>query len=326
MQSTDLEALAEQLIQEPDITSDEENPSEDVEAQSEAPDEDQTEIDTDIAESEDEPVEASSDEVDDDDLDDEEIDDYEPVDAEETTKLHPVKVDGKDEQWTLDQLKQSAAGQGYINRRMQEIAHAEKQYNEQFQALQQERQQALEAFKQIQNGLAPPAPPQIDFEADPIGALHEEREYTKAKAEYDEKLQQVQHLQRQQSEQQDAQTQQYLAAQVDILRERLPELVGPDSEAKRAALVQAGVDYYGFAPEEVAAVKDARHVQVLNDAKKWRELQTRKKERKAKANAVPPVRAGAKRRPETAENSARKKARERFAKSGRIEDAVELLL
>ena len=230
------------------------------------------------------------------------------------------------EKQTLEQLKQSASGQGYINRRMQEIAHAEKQYKEQFQALQQQQQQTLALYNQAQNGLAPPKPPQIDFEQDPIGAMQEERAYNAARAEYDEKLQQVQQIQRQQSEQQSAQSQQYIAAQVDILRERLPELVGPDSEAKRAALVQAGVDYYGFAPEEVAAVKDARHVQVLNDAKKWRELQTRKKERKATANAVPTVRAGAKRRPETAENSARKKARERFAKSGRLEDAVELLL
>ena len=325
MQSTDLEALAEQMIQEPDITSEDDNPSEAVEAQSEAPDEDQTEIDTDIAESADEPVEASS-EVDDDDLDDDEIDDDEPAEQAAQPVLYDVKIDGKMEKQTLEQLKQSASGQGYINRRMQELSQVEKQYNEQFQALQQQQQQTLALYNQAQNGLAPPAPPQIDFEADPIGALHEEREYNKAKAEYDEKLQQVQQIQRQQSEQQDVQSQQYIAAQVDILRERLPELVGPDSEAKRAALVQAGVDYYGFAPEEVAAVKDARHVQVLNDAKKWRELQTRKKERKATANAVPPVRAGAKRRPETAENSARKKARERFAKSGRIEDAVELLL
>jgi hypothetical protein len=325
MQSTDLEALAEQMIQEPDITSEDDNPSEAVEAQSEAPDEDQTEIDTDIAESDDEPVEAPS-EVDDDDLDDEEIDADEPPEQAAEPVLYDVKIDGKMEKQTLEQLKQSASGQGYINRRMQEIAHAERQYKEQFQALQQQQQQTLALYNHAQNGLAPPAPPQIDFEQDPIGAMQEERAYNAAKAEYDEKLQQVQQIQRHQSEQQDAQSQQYIEAQVDILRERLPELVGPDSEAKRAALVQAGVDYYGFAPEEVAAVKDARHVQVLNDAKKWRELQTRKKERKATANAVPTVRAGAKRRPETAENSARKKARERFAKSGRLEDAVELLL
>ena len=35
MQSTDLDALAEQMIQEPDITSEDDNPSEAVEAQSE---------------------------------------------------------------------------------------------------------------------------------------------------------------------------------------------------------------------------------------------------------------------------------------------------
>ena len=56
------------------------------------------------------------------DLDDVELDTTPEIEATEETNFIPVKVNGKEEMWTLDQLKQSAAGQGYINQRMQEIA------------------------------------------------------------------------------------------------------------------------------------------------------------------------------------------------------------
>jgi hypothetical protein len=74
------------------------------------------------------------------DLDDVEFDTTPEVEAAEETNLIPVKVNGKEEMWTLDQLKQSAAGQGYINQRMQEIAQVEKQYKAQAQQLAQQQQ------------------------------------------------------------------------------------------------------------------------------------------------------------------------------------------
>ena len=55
------------------------------------------------------------------------VDDEDPVEATEDTKLIPIKVDGKEEHWTLDQLKQSAAGQAAINKRFQEAAEVRKQ-------------------------------------------------------------------------------------------------------------------------------------------------------------------------------------------------------
>ena len=78
-----------------------------------------------------EPTQEFESDDDDVDLDDVELDETTPeLEGTEETNFIPVKVNGKEEMWTLDQLKQSAAGQGYINQRMQEIAQVEKQYKE----------------------------------------------------------------------------------------------------------------------------------------------------------------------------------------------------
>ena len=80
-----------------------------------------------------EPTQEFESDDDDVDLDDVELDTTPEIEATEETNFIPVKVNGKEEMWTLDQLKQSAAGQGYINQRMQEVAQLEKQYKTQAQ-------------------------------------------------------------------------------------------------------------------------------------------------------------------------------------------------
>ena len=115
--------------------------------------------------------------------------DYEAEDVEieteqvETTDhLYPVKIDGKEEMWTLDKLQQSAAGQGYINKRMQEIASVEKNYKSELEALTAQRQQMLAFFEQAQNGIQEPTPPSSElFNDDPIGYMQEKLKYCFAK-------------------------------------------------------------------------------------------------------------------------------------------------
>ena len=58
---------------------------------------------------------------------------------EETEPLYDVKVDGEVQKWTLSQLQQSASGQGYLNKRMQETATIRKQAEEAYQQVQKQR-------------------------------------------------------------------------------------------------------------------------------------------------------------------------------------------
>ncbi len=306
----------------------EENQSEAVEA-AETPTQDvESEAVEDVAESDDD-VEASGDDIEDAEyVEDDQIDDDDLVEAAEDTNLIPVTVNGKEERWTLDQLKQSAAGQGYINQKMQENAALEKQLKEQSQALAQQQQEILAMYQNAQQGgLQAPTPPTKElFDQDPIGYMEAKLQYDEAKATHDQRLTELHGMQQQQAKQQQEAQQAYLAEQAQVLTQHIPELADPEKGEKlKSSLIETGV-YYGWTPEEMSKVADARYVRALNDARKYRQLVANKQKSQAKAKGVRPVvKAGAKKRPD-GQAATRKKAQQRLQKSGSIDDALSLML
>ena len=325
MEATSLDnAVEAMLAPEPS----EENQSEAVEA-AETPTQDvESEAVEDVAESNDD-VEASGDDIEDAEyVEDDQIDDDDLVEAAEDTNLIPVKINGKEERWTLDQLKQSAAGQGYINQKMQENAALEKQYKQQAQALAQQQQQVLAMYQQAQQGgLQAPTPPSKElFDQDPIGYMEAKLTYDEAKAAHDQQLYQLQGMQQQQAQQQQAARQAYLAEQAEVLKQYIPEIADPKKgEMLKTEIMDTGI-HYGFTPEEMAGVSDARYVRALNDARKYRQLVANKQKSQSKADGVRPVvKAGAKKRPD-GQAATRKKAQQRLQKTGSIDDALSLML
>jgi hypothetical protein len=322
MESTTLDDAVESLLAPSEETSEGSNFDEAVDAMIE-PDDDQTE-EVEVADEEQDDVEASSDEYDDVEIDDEDL-----VEAQaEDTNLIPVKVDGKEEMWTLDQLKQSAAGQAAINKRFQEAAEARKQIEQRAAALQQQQQQLLQLHQQAQNGgLQAPTPPTRElFESDPIGYMEEKLKYDESKAQYDQNLFQMQQMQQQQAQRQTQAHQSYLQEQAEILKQHIPEMADPEKgERLKGELVNVGMEY-GFTADEMAAVSDARYVRALNDARKYRALVAKRKSTQAKGEkARPVVKAGAKKR-QDGNVATRKKAQSRLQKTGSIDDALSLIL
>jgi len=322
MESTTLDAAVESLLAPAKDNSGGDNLDEAVNSMIE-PDDDQSE-EVEFADEDQDDVEASSD----DDYDDAEIDDDDLVEAPaEDTNLISVKVDGKEERWTLDQLKQSAAGQAAINKRFQEVAEARKQIQQHAAALQQQQQQVMQLHQQAQNGgLQAPIPPTRElFESDPIGYMEEKLKYDENKAQYDQNMYQLQNVQRQRAQAQQAAHQTYLQEQAQVLTQFIPEIADPKrGEAIKNALVDTGVSY-GFTPEEMQNVTDARYVRALNDARKYRELVAKRKSTQSKGEkARPVVKAGAKKRPESNADT-RRKAQTRLQKSGSDADALSLM-
>ena len=315
MESTTLEQAAESLLAPAEDNSGGDNLDEAVNSMIE-PDDGQSE-EVEVEDEDQDDVAASSD----DDYDDVEIDDEDPVEAQaEDTNVFSVKVDGKEEQWTLDQLKQSAAGQAAINKRFQEVAEARKQIQQHATALQQQQQQIMQLHQQAQNGglQAPTAPTRELFESDPIGYMEEKLKFDENKAQYDQNLYQVQ--------QQQAQAQQsYLQGQAEVLKQYIPEIADPEKGEKlKGDIMNAGMDY-GFTAEEMAGVSDARYVRALNDARKYRELVAKRKSTQSKGEkARPVVKAGAKKRQE-GNAVTRKKAETRLQKTGSDADALSLM-
>jgi len=306
----------------------EENQSEAVETTEALTQDVESEAVKDVAESNDD-VEASGDDIEDAEyVEDDQIDDDDLVGAAEDTNLIPVKINGKEERWTLDQLKQSAAGQGYINQKMQENAALEKHYKEQAQALAQQQQQVLAMYQQAQQGgLQAPTPPSKElFDQDPIGYMEAKLTYDEAKAAHDQQLYQLQGMHQQQAQQQQAARQAYLAEQAEVLKQYIPEIADPKKgEMLKTEIMDTGM-HYGFTPEEMAGVSDARYVRALNDARKYRQLVANKQKSQSKADgARPVVKAGAKKRPD-GQAATRKKAHQRLQKTGSIDDALSLML
>ena len=261
--------------------------------------------------------------------DDVEIDDEDPVEAQaEDTNFIPVKVDGKEEMWTLDQLKQSAAGQAAINKRFQEVAEARKQIQQHGAALQQQQQQVAQLYQQAQQGgLQAPTPPTRElFESDPIGYMEEKLKFDEAKAQYDQNMQQYQAVQQQQTQSQRAAEQAHLQEQAEELQRYIPEFADPE---KRTAFIQntsnKAKQHYGLTDDQIGTVKTAVETRILSDAIKYRELVAKRKSVQSKGEkARPMVKAGARKRPDSNADT-RKKAQVRLQKTGSDADALSLM-
>jgi hypothetical protein len=257
----------------------------------------------------------------------EEEDDEDADEAEESTpELYTVKVDGKEEQVSLDDLKRGYSGQQYVQKGMQEAANLRKQAELVYQALMNERAMVAQA---IQGGIPqPPAEPSKDmFESDPIGFMEAKLKYDDQLKEYNERMGQFQQIAEQQGQAQQAAQRAYLEREMETLKQVVPEFADPQKASQvRDRLVTMGQEIYGYEPNEISAVMDHRAIRVLNDAIKYQELMSGKKqaERKAKPKPKRTVRAGAKK---TASNAnAERQTRQKLKKSGNINDALSLIL
>ena len=215
--------------------------------------------------------------------------DEEEGQEEEAPSTFTVKVDGKDVEVTLQDLMRSYSGDAYIQKGMREAAEAKKEAARVFEALQTEQAKFLQAVQTVQQQgfIAPPTPPDIAMSrTDPIGYLQAKAEYDQQANAYQAQQAQIQQVSAQQKALQDQARAQFLAEQKRLLAERLPDLADPVKAPEVTRKIrQVGMDAYGFSEEELGAVIDARHVQVLHDAMKWRELQSGKAQPK---KAEPP--------------------------------------
>lgn len=275
-------------------------------------------------------VEAEFEEVESDD-DSEVEDEYE--DAEEAEEpapdLYTVKVDGKEEEVSLEDLKRGYSGQKYVQKGMQEAAAMRKQAEEVYANLLNERQQIGQLLQYAQNGLpqAPVAPTKEQFDSDPIGYMEAKMQYDEAKAAYDGQMGQLQQVVSQQGQAMQYAQRAYLEREMETLKAVVPEFAEPDTAAQaRDRLVTMGQEIYGYDAGEIGAVMDHRAIRVLHDAIKYQELMSGKQAAvtKAKPKAKRTVRAGAKKT--RSNKDAERQTRQRLKKSGSIDDALNLIL
>ena len=248
---------------------------------------------------------------------------------DDSEALFDVTIDGKPQRWTLSQLKQSAAGQGYIQQKMRENAEAARQLQEREAQLAQQQQAVLNMYQQMQQGdFSAPKPPSKELlESDPIGYMQEKEAYEEAMGEYNAKVQQLQQMQQQQSQMSQQQKMAHRQEQMQLLQQRVPDFADPQKYEKAAQdMLRGGQEYYGVPQEALMALTDAVEIEILYDAVRYRRMQANRKNVDAKAKqAKPMVKAGAK-RVQDGVTATRRKAEQQFRKSGSIEDALSLMI
>jgi len=322
VEATDLQSAVDQLIAPAQEETGETNQVEAEEAVVE-PEAEEVEVEA-VEETEElDELEASEE-----DYEDVEIETEDEVEATEENNLIPVKIDGKEEHWTMDQLKQSAAGQGAISNRFQEIAQTRKQLEDREVGLAQREQQIAQMYSQAQEGFAsPPKLPDANLaESDPVSYMEQKAKYDVDLQQYQNQQYQIQQLNTQRQKQADEQHQVYLAEQADIIKAKIPELADSSkSKPHWDALMGVGREY-GFSDQEIALTADARYIEMANDAMKYKRIVANRKKAEAKGKkAKPVVKAGAKKVADPV-NSTRRKQQQRLQKSGRIEDAIDLIM
>lgn len=220
--------------------------------------------------------------------------DEEDTAQEQAPSKYTVKVDGKEIEVTLDDLKRSFSGQAYIQKGMQEAAEARKQATDLYQALQTEQAKFMQVVQSIQEQgfKAPPQAPDISMmDKDPIGYMQAEARYRKEASEYQAQQMQIQQTAAAQRQMQEKALAEFVAEQGKVLQSRIPEFADPNKAREVTAKIRSTAsEAYGFSDQELGGIVDARHVLVLHDAMKWRELQAaRTKQAPAAPKSIKPV-------------------------------------
>jgi len=306
-------------------------------AQEETGETNQVEEETSVApEAEEVEVEAveETDELDELEVSDEELldADIEATDIEEETvepEYYTVKTDGKEETVTIDQLKQSYSGQSAINKRFQEVAEMRKQVEQKTSEILQREQMVNYLYNQSQQQgfMSPPKlPDQALAESDPVSYMEQRAKYDADLQSYQQQQTQMQQLQQQQQRQADEQYQSFVAEQAEIIKGKIPELANPEKSQAHWQLLMNSAKEYGFSDDEIAATADARYIQMANDAMKFRRIVANRKKAEAKGKkAKPVVKAGAKKVADP-EGSLKRKQFAKLQKTGRMEDAIDLIM
>jgi hypothetical protein len=268
--------------------------------------------------------------------DDEEFDDEdEELDEEQTDveeeALQPqtftVKVDGQEVEVTQDELINGYSRQQDYTRKTQELSQQRKTIEQQQTELAQRDaiySQLLPKMEaQLKGELANEPDWNTLYEDDPVGYVREKQLWDEKKEKLSAVSAEQQRLQQEAMVKQQTQLQQFVEYGNQKLLEIIPEWQNQEVALKeKAAISEYAVNTLGYTPEEIQQVYDYRALLGLRNAwlnSKTVEATKKKPTQKAPARVARP---GTTNRPKSA--APVKKAKQRLAKSGKVQDAAKV--
>ena len=203
-----------------------------------------------------------------------ETEDDEEPDTKPAADLHKVKVDGKEIEVTLDDLKKSYSFEKHLTQKSQKVAEKEKYLDGEYHATQAERARYNEMLGQLEAALDSLAPDVPDWDKllkeNPI-------EYTVKRAELEqhrERLANVQAERQQVSKLQQEHAARVTAQQIVEESAKLTAAIPEWADEKVAQegaqkLVEYAAEKYGYTTEDLAEVTDHRLFVILDKARRW---------------------------------------------------------
>tara|TARA_R100001530_G_scaffold534_2_gene846 strand:- start:1123 stop:2151 length:1029 start_codon:yes stop_codon:yes gene_type:complete len=263
----------------------------------------------------------------------EDLDDDAQEEETQETDTYTIKVDGKDVDVTLDELKKGYSRHADYTRKSQVLSEQRQRADQELVATQQERQRYLTQLEQIgkQADSEMEKYKKLDWnkikDDDPMDYMAKRdayRELQDNKKKLEEEEQNVLAKQQQEAGQRWHET---LVQQQDVLKNKLPEWVNPETGPKLKSQIKAYAlsSDIGFTEQEVSSLVDARSVMVLHKAMLYDKLKQTKIAKK-KTRVVPKVT-----KPGTgvskADVSSEKHAqlRRKAKSSGKVDDAAKYL-
>ena len=263
-------------------------------------------------------------------LEDDFVEDQEQTDVVEEAQqpqTFTVKVDGQEVEVTQEELINGYSRQQDYTRKTQELAHQRKTFEQQQAELAQRDaiySQLLPKMEaQLQGELANEPDWDTLYNDDPVGYVREKQLWDQKK----EKLQAVtaeqQRLQQETMQSQQEQIRQMVEYGNQKLLEIIPEWQNPEvATQEKVAISEYAVNVLGYTPEEIQQVYDYRALLGLRNA--WLNSKTQQAVKKKPTQKAPArvARPGTTNRPKTA--TPVKKAKQRLAKSGKVQDAAKV--
>lgn len=245
----------------------------------------------------------------------------------EQPQLYKVKIDGIEQEVTLDELQRGYSRQQDYTRKTQELSHQRKLIEQQQSELSQRDAVYSQLLPKMEAQLKGDLQNEPDWqklsEDDPIAYVREKQVWDQKK----EKLQAVQAEQQRIQQEFLVQQQQQIAQAVQYGQQKLLEIIPEWSDEKiatkeKGAIREYGINVLGYTPEEMDQIYDYRALLGLRSA--WLQSKTAEATKK-KPTQKASVRAG-KPGSSTRKVSAapEKKLRQNLRKTGKTKDAAKV--
>ena len=280
------------------------------------------------------PADTSAEDADatDDVTDGEQLEESEDSEEEKPDQTFTVKVDGTEVTVTLDELQKGYSRTQDYTRKTQQIAEIRRQVESEAEAIRAERSQYAQLLGALESQVQQAAQPNIDwdrlYQEDPIEWVRQKETVRENQAKSQAIQFEQQRLMQISQQEQAQQMQSFLAQQQDELLKVLPDWKDPNKAKKEKELLIDFGQKAGFSTDELKNIFDHRVVNVLRKAALYEQMMSKRQNIKPVTNNGPrPAKPGAAGRVSTTSEATR--AKQRLAKSGRVQDAasaIELLL